>query len=349
VDQRRRRGQPLSPPLRVVEKRPAGPPFPGGDYILDSPDVEIICGSGTKIVWAKGEPLLIVGPQGVGKTTVKQQLALARAGLQDSVLGFPVEPDSRCILYVAADRPTQARRSLARMISEEDRTVLNERLEIWPGPLPFDLASRKGAEAFGEFLREGRWGTVFIDALKDVTSQLSPDDAGLAINHAFQLAMALDVQLCIGHHQRKAQGDNSRPNRLDDVHGNANITRGCGSVILLWGNAGDREVELRHLKPVMDIVGPLRIVHDHAKGTSRAANTTLDVIDVVLKNAELGATLIDVAIALYNSNQDADLARARRRLEKLVKEGILTYEPGAAGGRRGGALRSGRWRLVEPE
>jgi hypothetical protein len=55
---------------------------------------------------------MISGPQGVGKTTILQQLVLGVVGLRDEVLGIPIKPvDDRPVLYLALDRPEQIARS----------------------------------------------------------------------------------------------------------------------------------------------------------------------------------------------------------------------------------------------
>jgi replicative DNA helicase len=97
----------------------------GGAFLLDGPvDVPVLWGHENDVAWAAGESLLIVGPPGVGKSTLVQQLVLARIGLRGSVLGWPVAPEPGRVLYVAADRPEQVRRSMARMVSPADRPVL---------------------------------------------------------------------------------------------------------------------------------------------------------------------------------------------------------------------------------
>jgi Holliday junction resolvasome RuvABC ATP-dependent DNA helicase subunit len=46
---------------------------------------------------------MLVGPDGVGKTTLAQQLALGQIGLRERVLGMRVETIDRPLLYIAAD------------------------------------------------------------------------------------------------------------------------------------------------------------------------------------------------------------------------------------------------------
>lgn len=99
---------------------------------------------------APGEGLMIVGPQGVGKSTIAQQLWLARMKLRDTeLLGFPVAADDRPILYLAMDRRAQIRRSLARMVDLDDPTTrgrLSTQLIVWPGPSP--LKANESPKAF---------------------------------------------------------------------------------------------------------------------------------------------------------------------------------------------------------
>jgi hypothetical protein len=47
------------------------------------------------------------------------------------------------------------------------------------------------------------------------------------------------------------------------------VTAGAGSVLSLWGNAGDPVVEVTHIKQPAVEVGPWQIVHDHDVGVSR--------------------------------------------------------------------------------
>ncbi len=239
----------------------------GASFILDNPaDVPALWGRGQEVLHASGESLLLVGPQGVGKSTLVQQYALARIGLRSDLLGFPVEKDERGVLYLAADRPSQIHRSIARMATEDDRDVLLELLTFWQGPLPFNLSSEP--ERFAPFVEEFDVGTVIIDSLKDVALDLSKDESGSRVNAALQETLARGIEVVATHHQRKAQANNKKPTTLSDVYGSVWVTAGAGSVLLIWGEAGDAAVELTHLKQPAEEVGPMHVVHDHATGTS---------------------------------------------------------------------------------
>jgi hypothetical protein len=78
----------------------------GAPFVLDAPTtVPCIWGRGDEVIWAGGESLTIAGPPGVGKTTLSGQLVRARLGLLGTLLGYPVEPTSGRVLYLAMDRP----------------------------------------------------------------------------------------------------------------------------------------------------------------------------------------------------------------------------------------------------
>ncbi len=83
----------------------------GGTFILDTPpDPQPLWGSGSDVLLAEGEALIIAGDQGLGKTTLAQQLALGRCGIPEyaSLLGYPIRPATaaRCTWqWTGPDRP----------------------------------------------------------------------------------------------------------------------------------------------------------------------------------------------------------------------------------------------------
>lgn len=307
----------------------------GETFLREVESESPVWGEGERVLWSSGETMMLVGPQGAGKTTLAQQLALARIGYIDSVLGFPVEPEARRVLYVAADRPRQAKRSLRRMVPEHDRHMLRERLTVWGGPLEADLSDRPTLLA--EVAERHDAGTIIIDSLKDVAVDLVKDETGSRVNYALQTAVAAGLEVLVLHHQRKQQQGGGKPTKLADVYGSTWITAGTGSVVLVWGDSGDLVVELSHLKQPVAEVGPMRVIHDHARGTS----SVVEQADVrsLLAEAREGLTAKDAAQVLFDVEEPSrnHIEKARRRLDELVNRGEARREAGRAGGSRGGS------------
>jgi hypothetical protein len=171
------------------------------------------------------------------------------------------------VLYLALDRPVQIARALRRMAPPEYRDLVQARLVVWQGPLPFSVTSdpKMLAACASEF---NAGGALLIDSLKDVAGRLSDEEVGAALIGAFQSCISDGVEVAVAHHNRKANALNKRPKTFDDVHGTGNLTRGLGSVLCIYGAAGDVEVELTHLKPIAEPIGPFVIERDHVSGRS---------------------------------------------------------------------------------
>ncbi|MBU8793213.1 AAA family ATPase [Micrococcus luteus] len=239
----------------------------GGGFVFDIPtDLPSVWGEGTRSLWARGEALMLVGPSGVGKSTLAGQLVRAMVLGGGTVLGLPVRGMGK-VLYLAMDRPAQLRRSLHRQFTEDERATLEQKLVVWAGPPPADLASDPGLLL--EMCRAAGADVVVVDSLKDAALGLSEDTVGAAYNSARQAALAGGVEVLELHHQVKRGANGGAPTTLADVYGSGWITAGAGSVVLLHGEAGAASVELRHLKQPAEPVGPLTIEHDPAAGVSR--------------------------------------------------------------------------------
>jgi replicative DNA helicase len=297
----------------------------GKRFILDAPDhVPAIFGREREVLWAEGESLLIVGPQGVGKTTVLQQLALGRSRvIERELLGYTVKPDERLTLYLALDRPQQIARSFKRMVSDADEQQLAG-LVVWKGPLPFNIV--KQPERLLELVQEigaiagTPVGTVCADSLKDMAAPLSSDEVGAAVARAIGGVVAEGIEFAASHHQRKATSENKKPRALDDVYGSTWISAVAGSVILLWGEPGDPIVELTHLKQPAEEVGPLELSHDHQRGVTTRRDR-LDAWTVLQGATSGGVSAADAAQSIFGvTPSKAQVEKVRRRLERFVAE-----------------------------
>lgn len=311
----------------------------GGSFVLDAPDrPPCLWGRDGDILWADGEALMICGPTGVGKTTLVHQVVRARLGLAETAIGFPVEPTESRVLYLAMDRPPQIARAQRRLFGEEHRAVLDERLRVWKGPPPHDLAKRP--ETLLEMCQDAGADTVVVDSLKDACRKLSDDETGSGYHAARSIALTAGVQVVELHHQRKAGGENRKPNTIDDIYGSTWIPSGAGSVLLLWGAAGDIVVELSQIKQPAEQMNPLKLVHDHGTGETSIFSDSDPYM--MAAGSPHGITAQDVAIAMFEADSPSrnQVEKARRRLDLLVDGGRLHRVPGARGGAPGeGASR----------
>lgn len=302
----------------------------GGSFILDAPDVpEAVWGAGQEVLWSAGEAMILAGAQGLGKTTLAQQLAIGRCGFPEvrDLLGLPIEPGAQRVLYLAMDRPRQAARSMRRMVGEAWRAELDERLAIWKGPPPYDLA--KHPHVLRIMCRDAGADTVVVDSLKDAAVGLTDDEVGAGWNRARQHALEDGVEVLELHHPRKQlSGEKARRAVVDDVYGSTWITSGAGSVLLLSGAPGDPVVGLHHVKQPAAEVGPLTVMHDDVTGASRVWESA-DLVELVAARGSL--TALEAACALYEADKPtpSEREKARRKLAGLVRAGLLTVlEPG---------------------
>jgi replicative DNA helicase len=315
---------------------PWKPPALSGAAFLDhfGADVTPVWGAERDILWAAGQPAMIVGPSGVGKTTLAQQLMLGRMGLRNTVLGVPVAPGNQRVLYLAMDRPAQASSSLARMIhTDAERQLLDELLIVWPGPLPFDAAIRPGELA--EMVKAFEADTLVIDSLKDVVATLNDDETSARFNSAIQQIVTNGCEVITQHHHRKTvSGQTKALKTIDDVYGGMKLTAGQGTVLSLWGESGDELVTLSQLKSAVERVGPWQVEHDHEHGTSARVRER-DELDIV--RAHGGAPAVTVARELIDKKvpSDADIKRIKRRLDKLVDRDLLVKRAAIEGGAGG--------------
>jgi len=166
----------------------------GATFVLNAPEQPpAVWGFGDDIIWAEGESLMIVGPPGVGKTTLCGQVVRARLTGEGAVLGYGVTGTASRVLYLAMDRPAQIQRSLRRHFTEDDRQLLADKLVVWKGPPPADVA--KNTSVIVSLAKLAGADTVVVDSVKDAAIGLSNDEVGAAYNQARQHVLAAGIQM----------------------------------------------------------------------------------------------------------------------------------------------------------
>jgi len=119
---------------------------------------------------------------------------------------------------------------------------------------------------------------------------------------------------------------------MEDVYGSTWITAGMGSVVLLWGAAGDPLIELSHLKQPASQIGPLTVEHDADTGTMTVYRGAVDPL-TFLRNSPGGATAADLARVVVTKDKPTDNERkkAQRALDRLARDGLAHRKDGVRG------------------
>jgi replicative DNA helicase len=242
------------------------------------------------------------------------------------------------------DRPPQISRAMRRLFRPDQREHLAEHLVVRGGPPPADFA--RHPDTLLRLCRQVGADTVVVDSIKDSTIGLASDEVGAGYNAARQRALAGGVEVLELHHQRKANGDNKQPDKLADVYGSTWITAGAGSVVMLWGEAGDPIVALSHLKQPAEPVGPLMVLHDHVAGTSAIYHQT-DLLSATRSQGAVGMNALIAAKLLFTTDTPtaSEREKARRKLDAMVRAGLLVLVAGSSGGAAGGT--AGAYFLAE--
>ncbi|ORW28176.1 hypothetical protein AWC19_27460 [Mycobacterium palustre] len=247
------------------------------------------------------------------------------------------------------DRPRQIARSFQRQFTHADRDVLSERLTVWEGPPPRDLAANPTLLARMSSYYQA--GIVIVDSLKDAAVRLSEDAVGAQWNRARQHLLAQGCELLELHHSTKRGPGGASITGVADVYGSTWLTSGCGSIILLTGEPGDPIVAFRHVKQPSDEVGPYQLIHDQVAGLL-SIDFQVDLVELVKATGVDGLTAKDAAAAITGKDAPsaADVEKARRRLNSKVTEGVLVRVDGTRGGYSGASKGSTptAWFLAPP-
>ena len=342
----RRSPDPVTDGRPPDEPHPMGRIFNGVDWLEHtSLPVPVVWGAGSSVLWAAGEPLYICGVSGAGKSTLAMQLLEARVGIRSEVLGYPVAPTASRVLYLAMDRPNQAAKLFKRIYDPEDADIWRNRLRVQHGPTAIEIV--REPHKLRIFAAENEADTIIIDSLKDLAPKLTDDEVGYGINRALQICVSDGVEVVALHHPRKGDKGSTKPDGLADMYGSTWLANGAGSVLfMVVEKSGDEAGELMHFKQPAEPVN-MKFLHDHQTGrTTRERGQEWDPL-AWLRHRGTPGSVSEAARAMTGRDATrAEMARARRILDRFVSDGLMAKDEAPIRGGMGGGSSGAVYSLV---
>lgn len=324
----------------VLESDPDGLRILPGDAVFDVPaEPESLWGKGQESLWARGEGLMLYAATGLGKTTMAQRVGLALTGIGPAeVLGYPVEPlrDGERLLYVAADRPRQAMRSLRRMVTEQDRETLHEKWR-WE---PFRQLDAMDPDAFLRICEREKARCLMLDSAKDLAGgPLKDEEPANRLVNAWQRCIANGIDVMLLHHPRKGQSADTPPTNVDEVYGSSNLTNSVGSVVVLYGGAGEGMVRFRQLKMPAEQISDMDVFIHYESG--RLEKRDYRDLNSFLQHGGW-VSVRQVASFMHAKSTDrveeGEKKKTQRELDSLVEKDLVEF-------RKVGQAYEYRWKM----
>lgn len=195
--------------------------------------------------------MVIAGHPGVGKTQFTIQM-LKHMALGKPFLGWE-NSEPRRVGFVSMEMGAAElkvfQEEMNKIHSPEELEVLGMNFQIVPigQNLMFDQeADRK---KIIQFIEEQRLEVVGFDSLSKTTlGSLEESKVKEVMDFADTLRIEHDCSVVFIHHNRKGQVGNKKPKNLEDLYGSFYITATATTVIGLWQNQQNYEIEISYLK-----------------------------------------------------------------------------------------------------
>lgn len=198
-----------------------------------------------------GSLAILTGPPGIGKS----QLALSLQqsfGLGTEWLENPISRPLRVGFLSLEMPPEELQPFLQSQLSVYDhnaRSQLDKQIVYFPLGVPINLGGSHAQNYVQRLVEENHLDGLIIDSLSSCTpNELSSDKESKAIlDFDVYLRKRFGIFTTYIHHNRKAQSDNKRPNKLSDVFGSGMMIIRPSMITTLW-QEGTGRIEFKPLK-----------------------------------------------------------------------------------------------------
>lgn len=192
----------------------------------------------------KSGTLLISGPPAIGKTQFALNMALNFCLGQD-FLGFVVPRTYRVGFFSLEMGHAELKvfyGELRKSFDDEETLILDKQFLTFPVGEPLYLTNESVQQLVEDLVEEYELDGIIFDSLGSTTpDSLTNDvDARKIMDWNDRFRNRRGVFTTYIHHNRKASGDNKRPNKLADVYGSVYFQARPTSVFCLWENRADR-------------------------------------------------------------------------------------------------------------
>jgi hypothetical protein len=211
---------------------------------------------------------LLFGPPGIGKTQFSldfaERVALGQPFLEREVpeafkIGF-IELEMGLVdtKYFVANQ--------AQSYTEEELDQLEKNLLIMPLGEPLYLNQEREQVFVEEWIADNKLDGVIFDSLGSTTDELSDESRVKSVmDWNDRIRQRHNCFTWFVHHNRKASGDNKKPNKLDDLYGNRYITARATTVYCLWNGENDSSLTAIPLKVRLAARPPISSVYRDGK------------------------------------------------------------------------------------